>query len=453
MSVRARLGIGALLLVLTLAGAAGTIAVTQRNYLFSRIDTQLKSLSTNAAAGLVGAANPRRPPTGPPTGPPTAFNDLYAGIIERDGSLVTVVTPTNDPDLRPNIDAPYPTEPATRPTTAGNATRMRVITTPLGDGRRVVLAISTTSADETFRRLTLTLLVAGGAVLSVMALIWSWVIRLGLQPILRMTEAADAITEGATDRRVATRGTRTEADRLGTALNTMIDATQASETRLRQFVADAAHELRTPLTTLQGYSALHARDPQLAETPLGDSMRRIHSEAQRMTRIVDDLQLLANLDEAAELVCTTVDLGAIVRDQGADIAVIEPDRPLTLAVDNGAVVEGDPHRLAQAVAAFTANALRHTPTGTPVDLVARRVRGRVRVEVVDHGPGIDAEHLPRLFDRFYRADDGRTRDAGGSGLGLSIVAAIIEAHDGTYGASSSPDGSVFWFEVPMAKSE
>ncbi|MBK6668814.1 MAG: hypothetical protein IPG46_03685 [Actinobacteria bacterium] len=149
------------------------------------------------------------------------------------------------------------------------------------------------------------------------------------------------------------------------------------------------------------------------------------------------------------MVRTPVDLGAIVRDQAADIAVVVPDRPLTLTVENDAVVEGDPHRLAQAVAAFTANALRHTPAGTPLELIAVKVPGRVRVEVVDrarHRP----RHLPHLFDRFYRADAGRTRKAGGSGLGLSIVAAIIEAHNGTCGASSSPDGSAFWFEVPVA---
>ena len=454
MSVRARLAIGAGLLVLTLAGAAGIIAVTQRDYLFGQIDAQLESLSGNAVAVLARTTDrtgpPTGSPTGPQTGPPAVLNDVYVGIIELDSSLTTVDAPTNDPDLRPNVDLPYPTEPATRPSAAGSAARMRVLTTPLGDGRHAVLAISTRAADETFGRLTLTLAAAGAAVLSVMALIWSWVIRLGLRPIMRMTEAADAITGGATDRRVPTRGTRTEADRLGSALNTMIDATQASETRLRQFVADAAHELRTPLTTLQGYSALHARDAHLAGTPLGDSLRRIHSEAERMTRIVDDLQLLANLDEAAELVRTPVDLGAIVRDQAADIAVVVPDRPLTLTVDNDAVVEGDPHRLAQAVAAFTANALRHTPAGTPLELIAVKVPGRVRVEVVDRGPGIDPKHLPHLFDRFYRADAGRTRKAGGSGLGLSIVAAIIEAHNGTCGASSSPDGSAFWFEVPVA---
>ncbi|MBK6668812.1 MAG: hypothetical protein IPG46_03675 [Actinobacteria bacterium] len=197
MSVRARLAIGAGTLVLTLAGAAGITAVTQRDYLFGQIDAQLESLSGNAVAVLARTTDrtgpPTGSPTGPQTGPPAVLNDVYVGIIELDSSLTTVDAPTNDPDLRPNVDLPYPTEPATRPSAAGSAARMRVLTTPLGDGRHAVLAISTRAADETFGRLTLTLAAAGAAVLSVMALIWSWVIRLGLLPIMRMTEAADAI--------------------------------------------------------------------------------------------------------------------------------------------------------------------------------------------------------------------------------------------------------------------
>jgi two-component system OmpR family sensor kinase len=178
-------------------------------------------------------------------------------------------------------------------------------------------------------------------------------------------------------------------------------------------------------------------------------MRRIHQEACRMARIVDTLLQLNDLDERGLTQRLDVDLVPRLRDIVADMGVIQPEREIHLRVPATLHAHVDPDQIAQAVMVLASNAMRHTPVEASICLRAQETEGRIRVEVSDAGPGIPAEHLPHLFERFYRADRGRERRRGGSGLGLAIMSSIVTAHGGTHGALSSPDqGSTFWFEVP-----
>jgi len=445
MTLRTRLVAALVALLAVLGIAGGVVTVLQRDYLYDQLDQQLERV-----AELPGPLLSRLIRGGSNAAPPSvAITDMYVGVM-RGGQLTTLLAPTNDPDLVPAITAgdAY-TNPASIGTTSGIATQVRVITADLPNGRVAVFAITTGPVDDASDRLVTTLIIVALVVLAILVLIAWWVIRLGLRPIRRMTEAADAIAAGATDRRIDVAPGPTEAARLGRALNTMIDTSQDAEARMRRFVADASHELRTPLTTLRGYSALHATD-RISDPEVTDAMRRINQEATRMTRIVDDLLDLTDMDEHGVAHRAPFDAAVALRDVVADLQVVQPARPLTLRCPGQLPVVADRDRVVQAVAALANNALRHTPPECALEIVGIPMpSGGARIEVTDQGPGIAAEHLPHLFERFYRADRARARSTGGNGLGLAVVAGIVSAHGGRYGADSRPGGpTTFWFELP-----
>ncbi len=447
MSLRARL-LAALVVLIVALGASGVaVTLVQRDYLYGQLDHQLHDIASRPRAALqrvlLGGAVPAS----------NTVADMYVGVIEGE-TLTTVQAPTTDPDLIPSIPLDdIPTSPTTRPTLAGQADQVRVLTIALPDGRAVVFALSTARADDAIMRLMTTLGIVAAVVLALVALVTWWVIRLGLRPIRTMTIAADAISAGAKDVRIDIAPGPTEAARLGQALNTMIDTTRDTEAKMRRFVADASHELRTPLTTLRGYSALHSGelspDPA-ALADVGDAMRRINREATRMNHIVDDLLDLTAIDDNPTTTVTTFDLRPELDDLANDLRVVQPGRTITVQCPAPLWITGDRNRIVQAVAALGTNALRHTPDSAPVSLNGQpQLGGGVKVSVVDQGPGIPPEHLPHLFDRFYRVDRGRARASGGNGLGLAIVAGIVAAHGGRYGATSPPGGpTTFWFELP-----
>lgn len=320
-----------------------------------------------------------------------------------------------------------------------------------------VVGISLDDVERTIERIRLVQVFGTGAVLSALGLMSWWMLRLGVHPVEDMARAADAIAGGDLSQRVDHPGEQTEAGRLGVALNSMLArieeafrAREASEERVRRFAADASHELRTPLTSIQGYAELWRAGGLRGERELADAMRRMEDEAHRMAALVEDLLLLARLDQRRPLDLGRVRLDHLATDAARDARAVEPDRPIEVEAEP-VVVRGDEQRLRQVVANLLSNVRTHTPARTPVRVTLAVVGGRARLDVADEGPGMDPEVAARVFERFYRADVSRARAAGGTGLGLSIVAAIAEAHGGSVSVESEPGGgSRFVIDLPLA---
>jgi two-component system OmpR family sensor kinase len=274
-----------------------------------------------------------------------------------------------------------------------------------------------------------------------------------------MAETATAIAGGDLSRRVAEQDGTSEIGQLGVAFNGMLTQIEgevaerrASEERLRRFAADASHELRTPLTSIRGYAELFRRGAADRPEDLALTMRRIESEATRMTSLVDDLLLLARLDRKRPLERQLVDVGRTVQDVVAGERIVHPDREYRLEV-HGVRVLGDEARLRQVLLNLVANAASHTPAGTAIEVVVRSERDEAVIEVADHGEGLTPEDAARVFERFFRVDAARARgDGGGSGLGLAIVAAIVDAHGGRVEVESTPgQGARFRVRLPVAE--
>jgi two-component system OmpR family sensor kinase len=273
-----------------------------------------------------------------------------------------------------------------------------------------------------------------------------------------MATSARSITAGNLSERVSPSEDRTEVGQLGLALNTMLDEIESAfaerdrtEHRLRQFLADASHELRTPLTSIQGFAELfrlgeHA-GPGAAEVDLPVIMRRIEEESARMKTLVEDLLLLARLDQTRPIERAPVDLAVLAADACSDAVAAAPDRPVTLDAPQPVVVLGDNDHLRQAIANLVTNAVRHTPAGTPIEVSARVAGGAAVVAVRDHGTGLDDEALAHVFDRFWQAD--RARVGTGAGLGLAIVSGIAAEHGGTATvANAAGGGALFTLSLP-----
>ena len=234
---------------------------------------------------------------------------------------------------------------------------------------------------------------------------------------------------------------------------------EASEQRMRQFVADASHELRTPLATVRGYAELYRQGAVSKPEDVTGAFGRIESEASRMSGLVEDLLVLARLEGERPLAVDDVDLAVLGGDAVQDARVLQPDRHIRLVGLGGPLgpvpVTGDEHRLRQVVTNLVSNALHHTPAGSPVEIaVGRRPDGSPALEVRDHGDGIDPAKARRVFERFYREDPARTRrdtgGTGGAGLGLAIVAAIVTAHHGKVGVAPTPGGgATFVVQLPQ----
>ncbi|GAA2370205.1 hypothetical protein GCM10010404_26130 [Nonomuraea africana] len=319
----------------------------------------------------------------------------------------------------------------------------------LPDGRLLVLGMPASGFDDLGGRLTGVHTTITALALLVLGFLAYRIIRRAVRPLEEIAATAKAIGEGDLARRVEPADDRSEVGRLGLALNAAFHQRIVSEQRLRRFVADASHELRTPVAAIRGYAELFRRGAAGRPADLALTMRRIESEATRMGVLVDELLLLARLDQGRALEPAPVDLGVLAAEAVAAAHAVDPDRPLTLEVDD-VVVEGDAVRLRQLMDNLLANVRRHTPKGTPATVRVSEGESVV-IEVADAGPGLPAEQLDRVFERFYRVDPARSRDQGGAGLGLAIVAAVAKAHGGTATASSPPgQGARFTVTLPRA---
>ena len=413
------------------------------------------AVATAVALGRTATSNPRQ----------TYERPVARVFVDDHGDVASI--PSGYPDAPDPLPA-LPSDPVKRlaplagtfvtlPAEDGSL-RYRALVQLTPSGGIVVTAAPLSSVEDASRRIVRAVVLAAGTALATAALA-SWaLIRTGLRPVDRMIETAAAIGAGDLAQRVPDADPRTELGRLGVALNQMLAQVEqaaavraASEDRLRRFVADAAHELRTPLTSLRGYAELYRQGALTDPAAVAKAMGRIESEATRMARLVEDLLLLARLDQQRALEREPVDLAALAREAAADFAAADPERPLELRADPGAVVLGDRARLRQVFDNLLANARVHTPPATPVRLTVRRDGDEAEIVVADEGPGIPPATRKRIFERFWRADPGRARSRGGTGLGLAIVASLVAAHGGTVTAGGATgQGAVFTVRLPLA---
>jgi two-component system, OmpR family, sensor kinase len=467
-SLRGRLLVGVISLVVVglLISDVATFASLQR-FLISRVDDQLTS-NWQAAVGVLG---------GPDEGPRSSFGFPPGTVIELispNGTLLAppsiLTTPGSTPSSAlpvlphslPNYGMDKPSAPFTVAGIAG-VSQYRVIDWPEDSfrGNFVILAIPLTEVRSTLNQLLLLEASITVAVVAATALLALLIIRIGLRPLQRMGAVAQDIAAGDLTRRVEPASRQTEIGRLGLALNGMLSQIEAafaertaSNDRLRRVIADASHELRTPLTSIRGYAEMLRRGA--AESPRDSeaARRRIEEESIRMTGLVDDLLLLARLDQGRPLDKAAVDLRTIATDAVADARVVAPQRSISLTSNGPAIVTGDDTRLRQVLGNLVRNALVHTPQQTPIEVEVATHDRVGRVSVADHGPGLAADDVERIFEPFYRADPSRSRDRGGAGLGLSIVSAVVTAHGGHVKVSQTEGGgATFEVELPLADSK
>jgi two-component system OmpR family sensor kinase len=343
----------------------------------------------------------------------------------------------------------------------------RVIARTTRDGDVVVSGFSLAGVSSTLANLTvaITALVVLGVVIA--GLVGAAIVRLALRPLQRVTATASRVAELPLDEgevalaeRVPDPNPHTEVGQVGVALNRMLEnvsealtARHRSETRVRQFVADASHELRTPLASIRGYAELTRRSREVAPPDIAHAMSRVESEAGRMTALVDDLLLLARLDAGRPLESAEVDLTRLAVDATSDAHAAGPQHRWQLDLpDEPVLVRGDAPRLHQVLTNLLANARTHTPPGTTVRISLRQQANCAVLAVRDDGPGIAADLMPDVFERFSRGEQSRSRTAGsggGTGLGLAIVAAVVAAHHGRIMVESRPGDTVFTVELPV----
>lgn len=450
MSLRWRVLAGFLLIGILLSLAAFVVVRSTAASLLAQLDQQLED-----ARGPLSRLDELPPPYpdaggggggGGPGGGPEGYgprlSSVYVLVCHPDGTQSAIATPDIGDGELPDIAwaQAWSAAETGEPYTVDNGeVRYRVLAYPdSGSDGTVVLALPLRAVDATVARVTAVAWGTTAAILAVLALVAWWVIRLGIRPIKQMTATASAIAGGDLTHRVPEAPAKTEAGELGRALNAMLgsietafDARGRSEQRLRRFAADASHELRTPVTTIRGYAELYRAGGLRGEGELAEAMGRTESEAMRMGRLVDDLLLLARLDQGRDLDRQPVDLTQLAMDAATDAAVRDPDREISGPFSaDPVIVLGDADRLRQVIANLVANALLHTPAGTPVSLDVGVEGARGELRVVDAGEGMAPEVAQRAFERFYRADPARSRQRGGAGLGLSIVESTVAALGG-----------------------
>ncbi|WP_411375606.1 sensor histidine kinase [Arthrobacter sp. MPF02] len=441
----------ALLMVALTVTGAGTLALLH-SYLQGQVDDKL-----NAAVGLArkqGSFTPLTPNPAVPT----------------DYSLVLFVPGEDpqpfggDPEIHPDIESISVVEAQGRGVVpyqvrGTDGENWRVVAVPVQTNQGaavVVIGLPLRSVDDVLKHATLVVIGVGLLTLLLASLIASWTVSRSFRPLARVEKTAAAIAAGDLSRRVEVENPATELGRLSSSLNAMLAhietafaARTASEARMRRFAADASHELRTPLVTIRGFSELYRHGALTTDEDVATAMGRIESEAKRMGSMVEDLLLLARLDEQRPLQQKPVDLQLLAHDAVVDTQASDRSRVISLTgLDGGpaapAPVLGDEAKLRQVVGNLVGNALRYTPPGSPIELAVgvRMADGQARsiIEVRDHGPGISSEDASRVFERFYRADTSRTRETGGSGLGLAIVAAIVGSHAGSVRVENTDGG-------------
>jgi two-component system OmpR family sensor kinase len=476
-SLRRRLVLAVVALLAAVSVVIGIVSVfALQSYLTGRLDTQL-GIAINRTEGGFG-------PLGPEGGTTAQNQALFIQTLNRQGPGTVVafvsggkaIGATKDQysgvqqKLTSAQDAVLAEIPATGDPTTVNLDGLgsyRVAAAVLSNGEMLVTGLPLAEVQETLSGLAIVIGIVTVLGVILAAFLGAVIVRIALRPLQRVIATATHVAELPLDRGEVALGVRvpyadadprTEVGQVGAAINRMLGhvasaltARQASENKVRQFVADASHELRTPLASIRGYSELTRRGNYELPDDIVHAMRRVESEATRMTSLVEDLLLLARLDEGRDLEREPVDLSPLLVDTVSDAHVAGPDHEWSLDLpEEPVVILGDGPRLHQVIANLLANARVHTPPGTAVQ-VSLSVGRTAVISITDDGPGIPDELQPMLFERFARGDSSRSRAAGSTGLGLAIVSAVVDGHDGTVSVESTAGRTVFRVELPIVK--
>jgi two-component system OmpR family sensor kinase len=466
-SLRNRLTVG--VLVLSAIGFIGAGVGSQallRNYLIHQVDEQLLSVVGGTATRLdqAGIAQDEKddPATATTTRAATPLNrvptTISVTVLDPFGNLVGGIGGDLNSNqiteyvkgLLPGQVAAFGSKPFTLDAPGAD---FRVATTVLPSSLgSVIVAQSLSEFDKTTHQIGVVFLLIGGLVLLFIAFASRQVIKLSMRPLEKIEATAEKIAAGDLSARLENFEPNTEVGRLSTSLNTMLSrieesfsARTKSEEKLRRFVADASHELRTPLTSIRGFAELHRQ----GAVPDGEKTReliaRIEKESMRMGYLVEDLLMLARMDQSRELVIADVDLSNLVKEAVSSALAAGPEHPISLDIAHDVRTQGDADKIYQVVTNLLANARAHTPVGTAIHVAAYSTEDGSYITVADEGPGLSPEDQSHIFERFYRVDSSRQRSSSdGSGLGLSIVDEVMKAHDGTVSVASEPgNGATF----------
>jgi two-component system OmpR family sensor kinase len=482
MSLRTRLLIVvAALVVCGLVVADVATYTSLRSFLIERVDRTVDTSSAVIARTLASEGYVEPDLVNLATSTP----GVYVGLINRDLQVTWGPIGVRQGEQKP----PEPKLPTgTSFATRGSAnftvkdksgkTDFRAALAPLPTGQTLIVAAPLTEVHDTLNRLLLIEFLASLLVVSVMVVAGLWFVRLGLRPLRQIEETAGAIAAGDLSRRIENANEKTEVGRLSLALNAMLTQIEQafekqaeSERRLRRFVGDASHELRTPLASVQAYAELFDRGARNHPEDLERVLAGIGREAKRMGILIDELLLLARLDQGRPLEAKEFDLTEIVAEAVEVSQTIAPDRPLTYFAPKKVTIIGDRERVRQVIDNLLANVRLHTPSGTPAAVTVEQIADKAVIEVVDEGPGLTAEQAAHVFERFYRGDPSRSRDHHlpsdvrgggngssenggkantGTGLGLAIVDAIATAHGGSASVAATPrGGAMFRIVLPV----
>ncbi|ADB77206.1 sensor histidine kinase [Geodermatophilus obscurus] len=474
---------GLVVIALTATGIAATSLL--KRYVVEQQDRQLVStLARYQDQPWVGEACEGGSPW--PRGGGPQYSTFYVACLSSSGRIADLAVPLEAETGRVTFsgrNAEVVWAGIGRPVTmrSDEGRLWRLLSEDVGNRNTVVVASDIEADGQIIGQLVRIQMVVGLVVLTVLGAAAYVLVRNSLRPLTEVERTAAAIAAGDLSQRVPAGDDRTEVGRLATALNGMLsrieygfraqqaseEQARASETRMRRFVADASHELRTPLTSIRGFAELYRQGAVGSPEETARLMQRIESEGARMGVLVEDLLQLARLDQQRPLTITPVDLAEVAGDAVHDARALQPDRPLTLHLDESLsevpVVLGDEARLRQVLGNLVTNALVHTPPTAPVTVTVSDEPaagdgpadgddgGVVVLRVADEGPGMAPEDAARVFERFYRADPSRARTAGGTGLGLAIVSALVAAHRGTVHLDTAPGrGAVFTVRLPRS---
>lgn len=475
-SLRNRLTLGIVLLSsISFVAIFGLATLTMRGYLISQVDEQLTNIAggttmrldrtgieTEDSEASEGENRPIKKPRRNGNPLRRLPSTISATVIDSAGKIVGGL----GGDLNRNQVTDYLGEievTSNKPfTITDSEPHFRVITQPLpNSGGYVIYAQSLDSVEKLVRQLQTWFILIGLLAILLIALAARAVIRVGLRPLRNVEATAEQIASGDLSARMPESKPNTEVGRLVKALNGMLSRIEdsfavrvASESKLRRFVADASHELRTPLTAIRGFAELHRQGAVSGEQETKELVNRIENESLRMSALVEDLLLLARLDQSREMKKEPVNMSSVVAESVESARAAGPDHPISAVPGNDIYVIGDVNRIHQVIANLLANARVHTPAGTQINVTVSEEENAVSVSVSDNGPGLSEQDREKIFERFYRADKSRTR-AGqeGTGLGLSIVDAVMRAHGGHVSVDSKlGEGTTFKLVFPLQKS-